>query len=78
MRKLTGMEFHTLGAACEKALIPKNYESNPKSQVRATVIIIYSYTELVKYCAQYCIYPCVLTNLICVVLLVAVPVDAVQ
>ena len=45
-----------LGAACEKALIPKNYESNPKSQVRAIVIIIYSYTELVKYCAQYCIY----------------------
>ena len=49
MRKLTGMEFHMLGAACEKALIPKNYESNPKSQVRAIVIIIYSYTELVKY-----------------------------
>ena len=78
MRKLTGMEFDILGAACEKALSPKNYESNPKSQVRAIVIIIYSYREFVMYCAQYCIYLSVLTNLICVVLLVTVPVDAVQ
>ena len=51
--KLTGMKFHMLGAACELALIHKKYQSNPKSQVRATVIIIYSDREFVMYCAQY-------------------------